>query len=58
MNELDIAPRFGGILKGIANSAATLAGCITPSVTGYFTNNEVRVYLVMISYILSSEAFS
>ena len=26
---------------GIANTAGTVAGCITPSVTGYFTNGNV-----------------
>ena len=44
VNHLDIGPRFSGILMGITNTAGTIAGCITPSVTGYFTNNHVRIY--------------
>ena len=41
-NHLDLAPRFGGVLMGITNFFGTIAGCVVPSVTGYFTNNEVR----------------
>ena len=40
VNHLDLAPRFAGILLGITNVFGTIAGCITPSVTGYFTNDE------------------
>ncbi|XP_047145228.1 sialin isoform X1 [Hydra vulgaris] len=40
VNHLDISPRFGGILMGLSNTLGTVAGCITPSVTGYFTNGD------------------
>eukprot|EP00111_Clytia_hemisphaerica_P020421 TCONS_00060179-protein len=39
-SQVDIAPRYVGIIMGLANSAGTIAGCITPSVTGYFTNEH------------------
>ena len=43
VNHLDIAPRFGGVLMGVTNIAGTIAGCVTPSVTGYFTNDHVSI---------------
>lgn len=39
-NHLDIGPRYAGILMGITNSFATIPGFVTPSLTGYFTNND------------------
>ena len=55
VNHLDIGPRFCGILMGITNTAGTIAGCITPSVTGYFTNNHVRINncFVFFSFIMA-----
>ena len=43
-----MAPRYAGIIMGIANTAGTVAGCITPSVTGYFTNGSVCFVLINI----------
>jgi len=40
VNHIDIAPRYSGILMGISNSFGTVAGCITPTVTGIFTNKH------------------
>lgn len=40
VNHLDIAPRFGGVILGLTNTAGTISGCLTPLVTGYFTDND------------------
>ena len=42
VNQLDIAPRFAGIITGIKNCFSTMSGIISPLVTGWLTNNEVR----------------
>ena len=34
VNMLEIAPRFSGIVKGIANTAATVSGIVAPIITG------------------------
>ena len=40
VNPLDLSPRFAGILFGISNLFGSLAGCVAPLVTGYFTNGN------------------
>jgi MFS transporter, ACS family, solute carrier family 17 (sodium-dependent inorganic phosphate cotransporter), other len=35
VNYLDIAPQFAGVLMGICNSFATVAGIVSPILTGY-----------------------
>ena len=40
-NHVDIAPRFGGVIYGITNTFVSLAGSLSPLVTGYFTNKNV-----------------
>ncbi|XP_057309380.1 sialin-like [Hydractinia symbiolongicarpus] len=40
VNHLDISPRYSGILMGVSNLMGTVAGCVTPSVTGFFTNDH------------------
>ena len=40
VNHLDLSPRFSGVLMGLTNFFGTISGCVTPLVTGYFTNNE------------------
>ncbi|XP_065651755.1 sialin isoform X2 [Hydra vulgaris] len=40
INHLDISPRFGALLIGISNTAGTLAGCISPFVTGVLINKN------------------
>ena len=42
-SQVDISPRYVAIIMGLANTAGTVAGCITPSVTGYFTNDQVGI---------------
>ena len=41
VNNLDIAPRFAGILMGIANAVGTIPGIIAPYVVGLLTDNQV-----------------
>ncbi|XP_055013123.1 sialin isoform X2 [Boleophthalmus pectinirostris] len=40
MNQIDIAPRYAGILLGITNTFGTIPGIIAPIVTGYFTEDH------------------
>uniref|UniRef100_A0A2C9LVE5 Major facilitator superfamily (MFS) profile domain-containing protein n=1 Tax=Biomphalaria glabrata TaxID=6526 RepID=A0A2C9LVE5_BIOGL len=37
VNSLDLAPRYAGILFGIHNTFATVAGMITPVIAGVLT---------------------
>jgi MFS transporter, ACS family, solute carrier family 17 (sodium-dependent inorganic phosphate cotransporter), other len=41
VNYLDIAPQFAGVLMGICNSFATVAGIVSPIFTGYIVKNAV-----------------
>ncbi|XP_066925444.1 vesicular glutamate transporter 2-like [Clytia hemisphaerica] len=40
VNQMDISPRYCSILVGITNTSASLAGCLSPWVIGYFTNGN------------------
>ena len=42
VNHLDIAPPFASILLGITDVGATLAGIITPTLTGFIVRHHVR----------------
>ena len=42
INHLDIAPPFASVLMGISNTAGTMAGIISPTLTGFITHNHVR----------------
>lgn len=42
VNYLDIAPQFAGVLMGICNSFATVAGIVSPILTGYIVTTPVR----------------
>lgn len=42
VNYLDIAPQFAGILMGICNSFATVAGIVSPILTGYIVTTAVK----------------
>lgn len=41
VNYLDIAPQFAGVLMGICNSFATVAGIVSPILTGYIVSTPV-----------------
>jgi len=41
VNYLDIAPQFAGLLMGICNSFATVAGIVSPILTGYIVTDAV-----------------
>ena len=41
VNHLDIAPPFASILLGITDVGATLAGIITPTLTGFIVRHHV-----------------
>lgn len=40
INHNDISPRYSGILMGLSNVSGTVAGCLTPLVVGYFTEDD------------------
>ncbi|CAH0769333.1 unnamed protein product [Bemisia tabaci] len=40
VNHLDIAPPYAGVLMGISNTIGTLAGIITPSLSGYLVHSD------------------
>lgn len=42
VNQLDIASPFASVLMGIINIAGTMSGIISPTVTGFITQNHVR----------------
>ena len=51
MNPIDIAPKYAGILMGISNSAATIAGIIAPQVAKGIASSNVSVLGKSISNI-------
>ena len=59
VNYLDIAPQFAGILMGICNSFATIAGIISPILTGYIVttpnDSEWKIIFIITSKSLSKE---
>lgn len=40
MNQIDIAPRYAGLLLGITNTFGTIPGVMAPIATGYFTEDR------------------
>ena len=40
MNHLDIAPQYAAILMGVSNTLGTIPGIISPSITGYLTEDK------------------
>ena len=42
VNQLDIAPPFASVLMGVSNTAGTMSGIISPTLTGFITQHHVR----------------
>ncbi|XP_056439412.1 sialin [Gadus chalcogrammus] len=40
INQIDIAPRYAGVLLGITNTFGTIPGVLAPIVTGYLTEDH------------------
>ncbi|KAG5677147.1 hypothetical protein PVAND_006929 [Polypedilum vanderplanki] len=51
VNYLDIAPQFAGVLMGLCNSFATVAGIISPILTGYIVTDADAEQWKIIFYI-------
>ena len=41
VNHLDIAPRYAGVIQGLANVAGTSTGFLAPTVVGILTQGNV-----------------
>ena len=46
VNHLDIAPAFASVLLGVTNTAATMSGIISPTLTGLLVQHHVREHKV------------
>lgn len=63
VNPLDIAPQYASVLMGISNTAATIPGIISPSLTSAIVKNkaskiqstemELSYFNILHKYILS-----
>ena len=42
INHLDIAPAFASVLLGVTNTAGTMSGIISPTLTGFIVQHHVR----------------
>ena len=42
VNPLDIAPALASVLLGVTNTAATVSGIISPTLSGFIVQNHVR----------------
>ncbi|XP_058461958.1 sialin-like isoform X2 [Malaya genurostris] len=51
VNPLDLSPKSAGVLMGIANGFATIAGVISPIVSGYITTNNSEDEWRLVFYI-------
>ncbi|XP_029519462.2 sialin-like isoform X3 [Oncorhynchus nerka] len=40
INQIDIAPRYAGVLLGITNTFGTIPGVVAPIITGYLTKDQ------------------
>ena len=46
INHLDIAPAFASVLLGVTNTAGTMSGIISPTLTGFIVQHHVREHEV------------
>ena len=49
INHLDIAPAFASVLLGVTNTAGTMSGIISPTLTGFIVQHHVRDHKVFFS---------
>uniref|UniRef100_A0A8C7LDQ4 Sialin n=1 Tax=Oncorhynchus kisutch TaxID=8019 RepID=A0A8C7LDQ4_ONCKI len=57
INQIDIAPRYAGVLLGITNTFATIPGVVAPIITGYLTKDVRFSFSLIIKLIHSESAF-
>jgi len=58
INHLDIAPAFASVLLGVTNTAGTLSGIISPTLTGFIVQHHVREHEVSLTPFLVSSFFA
>ena len=46
VNPLDIAPALASVLLGVTNTAATVSGIISPTLSGFIVQYHVRTHKV------------
>uniref|UniRef100_A0A8D8EQY1 Vesicular glutamate transporter 1 n=1 Tax=Culex pipiens TaxID=7175 RepID=A0A8D8EQY1_CULPI len=51
VNPLDLSPKSAGVLMGISNGFATIAGVVSPIVSGYITTNNGEDEWRLVFYI-------
>lgn len=56
INHLDIAPAFASVLLGVTNTAGTMSGIISPTLTGFIVQHHVREHEVSLPPLLFSLA--
>lgn len=52
VNYLDIAPEHASVLMGIGNSIGTIAGIMSPTITGQIVKNKVQFFLFFLFFSL------
>ncbi|GLH08998.1 Uncharacterized protein GBIM_14150 [Gryllus bimaculatus] len=57
VNHLDLAPQHASVLMGIGNTAGTLPGIISPTLTGYIVTNKTPEEWRIVFYIASGVYF-
>ncbi|KAK7871343.1 hypothetical protein R5R35_007602 [Gryllus longicercus] len=57
VNHLDLAPLHASVLMGICNTAGTLPGIISPTITGYIVPNRTKDEWRVVFYISSAIYF-
>lgn len=57
VNYLDVAPKHASVLLGIGNTVGTLPGIISPTITGYITQNKTAEEWRIVFFIASGIYF-
>ena len=58
INHLDIAPAFASVLLGVTNTAGTMSGIISPTLTGFIVQHHVRDHKVPFCLLSSHPCLS